>query len=160
MSSKTGSSSTKPSAPPEAEVYLGTAEAMEAADLPVASAVPLLEEEDSATAAATTTTETEYPSSYHQVPTESQVAVATATEEPVLMRGLGLYPKQITCPYCHRDGKTNIHTSADMATIITIIVLLMLFWPIFWLPLVLPGCKKVEHFCQFCHRKVRTKSTP
>ena len=63
-------------------------------------------------------------------------------------------PAKITCPYCKHQGVTRTSEMIDTMTIVAVIVLLLLFWPLFWLPLCMPGCKATEHYCANCNRVV------
>jgi hypothetical protein len=147
---------TLPSALPEAEV------AYDMGNVPEATAV-LVPSED-LEAQAHTATATSYQDNSWGSPTNpapllepSPVAHATAVAEHgtvLQLPGLGMTPKRIVCPICHCQGKTTIRSSVDPCTIIAVVVLFLTFWPIFWLPFLLPGCKTTEHFCSHCHRKV------
>jgi LITAF-like zinc ribbon domain len=68
---------------------------------------------------------------------------------------LGRDPKRIQCPFCGQHTITRARTQIDVFTIVMVVLLVIFFWPLFWLPLVLPGCKTTEHFCSHCHAKVR-----
>jgi hypothetical protein len=61
---------------------------------------------------------------------------------------------QITCPNCHRQATTRTSEVIGAGTIIAIVLLLIFFWPLFWLPLVIPECKQIDHFCSLCNAKV------
>jgi len=136
------------SAPPEAEVYYGTAEEAYNSEIPVASAVSLASENNP-----------NEPLSYESATplVESHHDFAnTTTGEGNHISGLQLYPKRIRCPFCREDVVTNTHHVVDLFTIICFGIIFLIFWPCCWIPLVLPGCKRTEHFCSNCHRRVRT----
>ena len=134
------------SAPPEAEVYYGTAEEAFNSEIPVASAVSLASENHP----------DETP--FYEAATplvESQHDFAnTTTVEGNHVSGLKLDPKRIRCPFCGEDVVTNTHRVVDLFTIICFGIIFLVFWPCCWIPLVLPGCKRTEHFCSNCHRRV------
>jgi len=73
---------------------------------------------------------------------------------PVLPH-LGRLAANYTCPYCSHVGPTILKEKLGVCSIIAIVVLVVVFWPLFWLPLIMPGCKDKEHICPNCHRKVR-----
>ena len=137
--------SVQASAPPEAEVYYGTAEEAFNGEVPLASAVPLSGED--------------HPDEPHGatplVESQHGFATATTTAEANFVSGLKLEPKRIRCPFCHEEAVTNTHQVVDLFTIICVGIIFLVFWPCCWIPLVLPGCKRTEHFCSNCHRQVR-----
>ena len=67
-------------------------------------------------------------------PSTAIVPAATPVSTgPVNMHGLGKDPKRITCPYCQQSAVTNTSDEIDACTIIAVVVLLLLFWPLFWI---------------------------
>jgi hypothetical protein len=54
-------------------------------------------------------------------------------------------PHNINCPYCQQSAVTRTRSQIDCFTITMIVILILLFWPLFWVPLVVPGCKTTEH---------------
>lgn len=73
---------------------------------------------------------------------------------PVLPR-LGRLSNHYQCQFCQQTGPTRVYEKIGTCTIVAIVVLLVCFWPLFWLPLVMPSCKDKEHICSHCQRKVR-----
>ena len=67
-------------------------------------------------------------------------------------------PMQIeACPKCfHENGRTRIRTYPSLLTWISAIVLLLLFWPLAWLPLVWDKMKTTEHMCVKCNSIIGT----
>jgi hypothetical protein len=63
-------------------------------------------------------------------------------------------PMNIKCSFCHANCMTRTSTHPDAITITLIIVIIFIFWPLFWLPLVIPGCKTTVHHCSSCNQKV------
>jgi len=56
------------------------------------------------------------------------------------------------CPKCfHENGRTRTRTYPSMLTWISVLVLLLLFWPLAWLPLVWDKMKTTEHMCVKCN---------
>jgi len=74
----------------------------------------------------------------------------------VHLSGLTMNPARITCPHCQNEGVTNIKSLIDCCTIVTFVILIFVFWPLCWLPFVMPCCKSTEHYCSRCHRRVGT----
>lgn len=111
-------------------------------------------------------------------PPQSQMSAAPAVTGPVNMN-LGKDPKRITCPYCQQSAVTSTAHTIDACTVIAVVVLLILFWPVFWIreyecdhrwksntkissgsvvsfctAFVGSCCKSTNHHCGHCHRKV------
>eukprot|EP00977_Amphora_coffeiformis_P010472 scaffold2448_cov155-Amphora_coffeaeformis.AAC.16 len=102
----------QPSAPPEAELYYGTAEEAFNSEVPVASAVPIASDDNPDESLA------------HEAATplvESQHGFANATAtETNYVSGLKLDPKRIRCPFCSEEAVTNTHNVVDLFTIIAV----------------------------------------
>jgi hypothetical protein len=69
---------------------------------------------------------------------------------------LGRNPTGLQCPYCSRQMVTTTKDVIGVTTIIAVIVICLLFWPLAWLPLCIPSCKRTHHFCgqPMCRAKV------
>lgn len=65
-------------------------------------------------------------------------------------------PVTQTCPNCSQTVPTRTREQVNGLTIVAVIVLLFLFWPLFWLPLCMPSCKATEHYCSNCNYKIGT----
>mmetsp|Transcript_3849 Transcript_3849/g.7655 ORF Transcript_3849/g.7655 Transcript_3849/m.7655 type:complete len:164 (+) Transcript_3849:81-572(+) len=91
------------------------------------------------------------------IPAAGPLATPVATPaviSPVNMGGLGKDPVRITCPYCQQTAVTRTSNTIDACTVVSVIVLLIVFWPIFWIPFLGNCCKTTNHHCGHCHRKV------
>jgi LITAF-like zinc ribbon domain len=79
-------------------------------------------------------------------------AVKTA---PVI---LGRMPTNLpVCPYCcHINVRTRIMTVPNWLTWVSVIVVLFVFWPLFWAPLLIDACKRTDHYCSQCQALVAT----
>ena len=62
----------------------------------------------------------------------------------------------LQCPHCHRQTVTTTRDVIGVGTVIAILVVTILFWPLFWVPLCIPSCKRTNHFCGHteCRKKV------
>mmetsp|Transcript_19555 Transcript_19555/g.27122 ORF Transcript_19555/g.27122 Transcript_19555/m.27122 type:complete len:174 (+) Transcript_19555:141-662(+) len=83
-----------------------------------------------------------------------------AAPQPVApgpMPVFGRDPTGFTCPHCHKNCVTRTRSHPDVVTIVAIILLVLFFWPLFWLPLCLPGCQTTDHYCSCCNRKVGSR---
>lgn len=54
------------------------------------------------------------------------------------------------CPYCGVKTRTSVTIGPNIVTWIMVIVLLLVFWPLFWLPLCMDSCKRTKHSCSKC----------
>lgn len=136
---------------------MGTVDAL-GDGIPVAAAVPVPEERPTANISSSSSLAVPVAQHYADNPSSNNENVAVAlvpAEETVYLMGLGYEPKEITCPFCEHQGVTSIRSTVDLFTITAVVIIFLVFWPLFWIPLVAPGCKVTEHFCTHCHRKVR-----
>mmetsp|Transcript_2248 Transcript_2248/g.3523 ORF Transcript_2248/g.3523 Transcript_2248/m.3523 type:complete len:167 (-) Transcript_2248:152-652(-) len=69
-------------------------------------------------------------------------------------RGFGRDPCATTCPNCNQQTRTRVTHTIDSVTILAVVLLLLFFWPLFWLPLVIPSCKSSEHYCRNCNYRI------
>uniref|UniRef100_A0A7S2SEF7 LITAF domain-containing protein n=1 Tax=Eucampia antarctica TaxID=49252 RepID=A0A7S2SEF7_9STRA len=60
------------------------------------------------------------------------------------------------CPKCNLASRTRIVTYSGIITWLLVIALFFLYWPIFWIPLVIGKCKHTDHSCVTCNHKVGT----
>lgn len=58
------------------------------------------------------------------------------------------------CPLCGAKARTFIITSPSWITWMLVVVWLLVFWPLFWIPLVLDSCKRTRHYCSRCSGEV------
>lgn len=58
------------------------------------------------------------------------------------------------CPLCGSKARTIIVTSPSWITWTSVILLLLFFWPLFWIPLVMDCCKRSRHYCSSCSGEV------
>ena len=56
-----------------------------------------------------------------------------------------------SCPCCHEMSRTKVRSSPGLLTWLAALVILVLFWPLCWVPLVTTKCKKTEHICVKCN---------
>ena len=60
----------------------------------------------------------------------------------------------VVCPHCNHRGPTRTAEMCSAVTLIAIVILLFVFWPLFWLPLCIPSCKSTEHYCTNCNSRL------
>ena len=80
-------------------------------------------------------------------------AAASAQQSPP---PLGRHPTMFpSCPHC---GATNVMTRTStypsIETWLLCVGILLLFWPAFWIPLVMDSAKTTDHFCTSCNATV------
>ncbi|KAI2507276.1 hypothetical protein MHU86_7112 [Fragilaria crotonensis] len=60
-----------------------------------------------------------------------------------------------SCPSCSKVMvRTKTRTQPSLGTWLAVIALLILFWPICWIPLVCDVFKRTDHYCSHCGVKV------
>jgi hypothetical protein len=65
------------------------------------------------------------------------------------------HPMQMReCPNCHQGSRTRIETFPTCQSWLLAGILLVVFWPVFWIPLVVDTCKQTNHHCVSCGAKV------
>ncbi|KAL3804746.1 hypothetical protein ACHAWO_011471 [Cyclotella atomus] len=68
---------------------------------------------------------------------------------------LGRHPISLApCPHCSQSTTTKIKTYPSWETWLAAGLLVLVFWPICWIPLVTDSCKKTDHVCSQCEAMV------
>jgi len=90
------------------------------------------------------------------VPATNSRAIATTRGRPRLHSNLGRRAHGLRCPHCQRETVTIVEDRIGIGTIIAIVMLAIFFWPLCWLPLCMPSCKRTQHYCghDTCNKKV------
>jgi LITAF-like zinc ribbon domain len=78
------------------------------------------------------------------------------TPTPRIIRTMGRTATGLVCPYCHRQTVTVVEDYIGIGTVIAVFLLAIFFWPICWLPLCVPTCRRTHHYCGHptCHQKI------
>ena len=63
-------------------------------------------------------------------------------------------PFNVQCPQCSSFVQTTTSFQVGGLTWIIFVVLLILFWPLCWLPFVMKSCKDVVHTCPGCGARI------
>ncbi|CAD8164139.1 unnamed protein product [Paramecium octaurelia] len=93
---------------------------------------------------------------YLQQPYIIQQPVEIST--PIYASAEGMrFPIQIKCQFCQQVGITRIQNRIGDGTICASILVLLLCWPLFWLPCCLEDCQDRIHLCQSCGKVVGKK---
>mmetsp|Transcript_19325 Transcript_19325/g.36482 ORF Transcript_19325/g.36482 Transcript_19325/m.36482 type:complete len:179 (-) Transcript_19325:137-673(-) len=122
-----------PSAPPQGQVQ-------QAALMTLPAAPPLPNQQQ----------QTKQPQ-FHQVavpppqPQQSLQAHLVLSRDPVPLQ---------PCMHCGRNGRTRVTTSPNWVTWCLVGLLLFLFWPLFFLPLVMNSTRRSVHRCNMCDEKI------
>lgn len=140
--------------------YSNSATAPEEPEIVMADATPAEGPSNSYTAPPLGTASTTTTTTYTIPPPTNNDGAPVQTATPVIQGGnvnvapLGSRPGQFTCPYCNTTMQTKVNFKIDVCTILAVVIILLLFWPLFWIPLLVPQCKTAEHYCTNCHRKL------
>ena len=61
------------------------------------------------------------------------------------------------CPHCATEHiRTRTKTYPNTATWVSVGVSAVVFFPLCWVPLVVDGTRKTDHYCQTCENKIGT----
>jgi hypothetical protein len=90
------------------------------------------------------------------VNTHVVAASNTNMVKPKIYTQLGRNATGLQCPHCGRQTVTVVEDYVGVGTVICVIILAILFWPLCWLPLCVPTCKRTHHYCGHfeCQKKV------
>ena len=107
---------------------------------------------------------------YTKTTTVTHIPAPSQQQQPVMMNNQGNFrnaretympsfrrsPTILgACPNCNAANiRTRIRTYPSIFTWIFCLVLLLLFWPLCWVPLVCDVFKQTDHFCTTCNTKV------
>uniref|UniRef100_A0A7S4J793 LITAF domain-containing protein n=1 Tax=Odontella aurita TaxID=265563 RepID=A0A7S4J793_9STRA len=58
------------------------------------------------------------------------------------------------CPNCQQQSRTTVRTYPNVLTWLAVVAMIILFWPLCWIPLVVSKCKATDHICVKCNVKV------
>lgn len=59
-----------------------------------------------------------------------------------------------SCPSCQSQSRTQTRTHPTLFTWIAVVLLVIVFWPLCWIPLVWDVFKQTDHYCSNCGSKV------
>lgn len=63
-------------------------------------------------------------------------------------------PYNVQCPHCSSFVLTTTSYSPGALTWILFVILLIIFWPICWIPFLIKECKDVVHTCPACNSRI------
>ncbi|KAJ2493751.1 hypothetical protein IWW37_000382 [Coemansia sp. RSA 2050] len=73
---------------------------------------------------------------------------------PSAAGGLGRQPQTVECPWCHAVVSTRVHRQIGAKAGGAAVLVALIAWPLFWVPLLVPGLQRKTHYCPSCHRKI------
>ncbi|KAJ1913132.1 hypothetical protein H4219_005334 [Mycoemilia scoparia] len=73
----------------------------------------------------------------------------------LLASNYSFVPKSIMCPKCHRYSPIKYENRVAKQWAAVSFLLLFVFTPLFWVPLVNKRCKHVMYVCKYCNRTIR-----
>jgi lipopolysaccharide-induced tumor necrosis factor-alpha factor len=94
---------------------------------------------------------------YNSSHSDTDIIVVRRHQPPaprIVYGHLGRYECGMQCPFCQTTMVTRTRTSCDGMTWLFVLILFLVFWPLCWLPLCMPKCQRVHHYCTHCQQKV------
>ncbi|KAJ1969679.1 hypothetical protein IWQ62_000470 [Dispira parvispora] len=85
-------------------------------------------------------------------PSETKEAVPPQSQPVAIPGQLQNGPVSMVCPYCQKNIVTEINHKVGMAAGMGMAVACCVFFPLFWIPLVMKSCKDTVHTCPECLR--------
>ncbi|KAF4743155.1 hypothetical protein FOZ63_000453 [Perkinsus olseni] len=76
---------------------------------------------------------------------------------PVATPALGHSPDLVPCGHCGHEGLTIVEHRNSCGTYICSCLLLLLFFPVFWVPFFCHNCQEANHVCAACGEQVGKK---
>ena len=87
-----------------------------------------------------------YPAQAYSAP----VTVTTTTTTRGYPGALGYASCTVQCPSCGAVVTTSTSREVGAAAFLWCFILFLFFWPLCWLPLVMPSCQDTVHRCPAC----------
>ncbi|KAJ2782577.1 hypothetical protein H4R18_002206 [Coemansia javaensis] len=88
------------------------------------------------------------------VPDDRNVYPQAPPVGPEAAGNLGRKPQHVECPWCHASVQTRVKRQLGYKNGIAAGVVAVLMWPLFWVPLVIPGLHRKIHYCPQCNRMI------
>lgn len=91
---------------------------------------------------------------YESLPSSAPAATPTLTTTGAQRwpQHLGRHPTSITqCQHCQATNvMTTTKTYPSLETWFMVLGVVLIFWPAFWIPLIIDSTKKTDHMCKQC----------
>ena len=88
--------------------------------------------------------------------TENITTTAASGSRIQLHNNLGRNSTGLQCQHCGKETVTSVQDMVGVTTVVAVIVLALLFWPLLWVPFCVPSCQETSHYCGHvgCRKKV------
>ncbi|KAJ2751827.1 hypothetical protein GGI19_004231 [Coemansia pectinata] len=73
---------------------------------------------------------------------------------PSAAGGLGRQSQTVECPWCHAVVSTRVKRKIGAKAGGAAALVAFIAWPLFWVPLLIPGLQRKTHYCPSCNRKI------
>ncbi|KAI9479864.1 hypothetical protein LPJ78_001010 [Coemansia sp. RSA 989] len=73
---------------------------------------------------------------------------------PSAANNLGRHAQTVECPWCHAVVTTRVKRRLGYKAGGAAVVVAVIAWPLFWVPLLVPGLHRKIHYCPQCRRKI------
>ncbi|KAJ2397538.1 hypothetical protein GGI23_003499 [Coemansia sp. RSA 2559] len=87
-------------------------------------------------------------------PNDSDVYSQADPVGPDAGNGLGRKSQVVECPWCHARVSTIVKRRLGYKAGGAAVLVAALVWPLFWVPLLIPGLHRKIHYCPECRRKI------
>ncbi|KAJ2743092.1 hypothetical protein GGI20_004005 [Coemansia sp. BCRC 34301] len=67
---------------------------------------------------------------------------------------LGRHSQTVECPWCHALVSTRIQRKIGAKAGGAAVLVALIAWPLFWVPLLVPGLQRKTHYCPSCNRRI------
>ncbi|KAJ1675320.1 hypothetical protein EV182_001499 [Spiromyces aspiralis] len=78
--------------------------------------------------------------------------LTATTQVSSAVPNLGWHSRALECPWCHANIQTEVRRKIRFKSGGSAVAVGLVFWPLFWVPLVIPQLKRHKHYCPSCHR--------
>ncbi|KAJ1835045.1 hypothetical protein IWW55_005569 [Coemansia sp. RSA 2706] len=87
-------------------------------------------------------------------PDDNAVYPRAAPVGPDAGENLGRHSQTVECPWCHAVVTTRIKRRIGFKSGGAAVLVAVIAWPLFWVPLLVPGLHRKTHYCPQCRRKI------
>ncbi|PIA15300.1 hypothetical protein COEREDRAFT_82060 [Coemansia reversa NRRL 1564] len=87
-------------------------------------------------------------------PDDSHVYPQAPPTGPNAAENLGRHPQTVECPWCHAVVTTKTKRRLGFKSGGAAVLVAAIAWPLFWVPLLIPGLHRKTHYCPQCNRKI------
>ncbi|KAJ1666005.1 hypothetical protein IW140_000569 [Coemansia sp. RSA 1813] len=87
-------------------------------------------------------------------PNDNDVYAQADPVGPDAANSLGRSSQVVECPWCHARVNTKIKRRIGYKAGGAAVLIAAIAWPLFWVPLLIPGLHRKIHYCPECRRKI------